>query len=153
MPELRCFLYKNDREQQRRPRLRKRHSKSEFALFQTLSRLFHLIQFAKCCHQSSGKEKESCCLVFPSPIKRAIRQFHVVVVQRPLRNEQKRVMHMQSCFVLSSSLAAFNRGSQRLFSVTYLFSGEANIASIFLLLEEDYVKFIGRYYLTNSKNA
>ena len=60
---------------------------------------------------------------------------------------------MQSCFVLSSSLAAFNRGSQRLFSVTYLFSGEANIASIFLLLEEDYVKFIGRYYLTNSKNA
>lgn len=47
----------------------------------------------------------------------------------------------------------FNRGSKRLFSVEYLFSGEANIASIFLLLEEDYVKFIGRYYLTNSKNA
>ena len=91
--------------------------------------------------------------MFPSSIKREIRQFHVVVVQRPLRNEQKRVMHVQSCFVLSSSLAAFNRGSQRLFSVTYLFSGEANIASIFLLLEEDYVKFIGRYYLTNLKNA
>ena len=47
----------------------------------------------------------------------------------------------------------FNRGSKRLFSVEYLFSGEANIASIFLLLAEDYVKFIGRYYLTNSKNA
>ena len=43
MPMLRGFLYKNDREQQRRPRLRKRHSKSEFALFQTLARLFHLI--------------------------------------------------------------------------------------------------------------
>ena len=47
----------------------------------------------------------------------------------------------------------FNRGSKRLFSVEYLFNGEANTASIFLLLAEDYVKFIGRYYLTNSKNA
>ena len=30
-------------------------------------------------HQSSGNEKESCCLFFPSSTKREIWQFHVVV--------------------------------------------------------------------------
>ena len=34
--------------QQRRWRLQKRHLKSEFALPQTLSRLFHLVYFVKC---------------------------------------------------------------------------------------------------------
>ena len=49
-------------------------------------------------YQSSGKEKESCCLVFPSSTKREIRHFiHVVVVQRRLRNVQKSLMHVQSC--------------------------------------------------------
>ena len=49
--------------------------------------------------QSSGEEKESCCLVFPSSTKREIRHFHVVVVQRRLRNVQKSVMDVQSfCF-------------------------------------------------------
>ena len=78
--------------QQRRRRLRKRHLKSEVALLQTLSRLFHLVQFIKCwqfslelnsrrLYQSSGKEKESPCLVFTSSTKREIRYFHVVVVQ------------------------------------------------------------------------
>ena len=33
--------------QQRRRRLRKRHLTSEVALLQTLSRLFHLVQFVK----------------------------------------------------------------------------------------------------------
>ena len=37
-----------DLKQQRQRRLRKRHSKSEFALLQTLSRLFQLVQFVKC---------------------------------------------------------------------------------------------------------
>ena len=32
--------------------------------------------------QSSGKEKESCCLLFPSLTKREIRHFHVIVVQQ-----------------------------------------------------------------------
>ena len=40
-------------------------------------------------HQSSGKEKESCCLVFPSS-KREISHFHVIVVQRRQRNVQKK---------------------------------------------------------------
>ena len=53
---------------------------------------------SKGLHQSSGKEKGSCCLVFPSPTKREIRHFHVVVVQRRLRNVQKSVMHVQRCF-------------------------------------------------------
>ena len=40
--------------------------------------------------QSSGfKEKENCCLVFPSSTKHEISHFHVVVVQRRQRNVQK----------------------------------------------------------------
>ena len=69
---------------QRRRRLRKRHRKREVALLQTLSHLFHLVQFVKCWHfflelsskilyQSSGKEKESRYLVFTSSAKREIR--------------------------------------------------------------------------------
>ena len=79
--------------QRQRRRLRKRHLQSEFALPQTKSRLFHLLKFVKCwqsflelnsngLHQSSGKEKGSCCLLLLSSTKREIRQFHVVVVQR-----------------------------------------------------------------------
>ena len=45
----------------------------------------------KTLHQSSGKQKESRCLVFTSSTKHEIRHFHVVVVQK------KRVMHVQSC--------------------------------------------------------
>ena len=41
-------------------------------------------------YQSSGKGKESCCLLFPSSTKREIRHFHFVVVQRRLRNVQKK---------------------------------------------------------------
>ena len=89
--------------QQRRRRLRKRHLKSEFAQLQTLSSLqhVHLVYFVKCwqmflelnsqgLYQSSGKEKQSCCLVFPSLTKREFRHFHVVVVQQRLRNVQRK---------------------------------------------------------------
>ena len=48
-------------------------------------------------YQSSRKEKESCCPVFLSSTKRETRHFHVVVVQRRLRNVQKSVMYVQSC--------------------------------------------------------
>ena len=115
-PSISCSFSKDNREftkrRRLRLRLRKRHLKSEFALPQTLSRLFHLVYFVKCwqmflelnskgLYQSSGKEKESCCLLLPSSTKREIRQFHVVVVQRRQRNVQKSVMHVQSCcFVL-----------------------------------------------------
>ena len=52
---------------------------------------------SKGLYQSSGKEKESCCLVLPSSTKLEMRHFHVVVVQRRLRNVQKSVMRVQSC--------------------------------------------------------
>ena len=52
---------------------------------------------SKGLQQSSGREKESCCLLFPSSTKREIRQFHVVVVQWRQRNVQKSVLHVQSC--------------------------------------------------------
>ena len=74
---------------------------------QSLSGMFHLVHFAKWwqiflelnskgLYQSSGKEKESRCLVFTFSTKREIRQFHVVVVQRR-RRTTKSVMHVQSC--------------------------------------------------------
>ena len=56
-------------------------------------------------HQSSGKEKESCCLLVPSSTKREIRQFHLVVLQRQKRNVRKSVMHVQSfCFACPNLL-------------------------------------------------
>ena len=72
--------------EQRRRRLRKRHLKNAFANFIALipSRLIRQILGelnSKGLYQSLGKEKESCCLLFPSLTKREIRHFHVVVVQ------------------------------------------------------------------------
>ena len=75
---------------------------------QSLSGMFHLVHIVKWwqiflelnskrLYQSSGKEKESRCLVFTSSTKRKIRLFHVLVVQRRQRNVQKSVMHVQSC--------------------------------------------------------
>ena len=68
---------------------------------------------SKGLHQSSGKEKESCCLLFPSSTKREIRQFHVVVVQRRQRNVQKSVMHVQSCCFACVNLLLFCRSRCR----------------------------------------
>ena len=74
---------------------------------------FFLELKSKGLHQSSGKEKESCCLVFPSSTKREIRQFHVVVVQRRQRNVQKSVMHVQSCCFANLNLLPFRRSHCR----------------------------------------
>ena len=41
--------------------------------------------------------------------KREIRYFHVVVVQRRQRNEQKSVMHVQSCCFANLNLSLFCR--------------------------------------------
>ena len=90
-------------------RLRKRHVKSEFALPHTLSRFYHLVYFVKCwqiflelnskgLYQSSGKEKESCCLVFPwnYTLSRCSR---ATTATKKVGNVQKSVMHVQgSCF-------------------------------------------------------
>ena len=59
---------------------------------------FFGIEFYRTVSKFWGKEKESC-LVFPSSTKREIRDFHVVFVQRRLRNVQKSVMRVKSyCF-------------------------------------------------------
>ena len=41
-------------------------------------------------------------------MKREIRHFHVVVVQKRERNVQKRVMHVQSCFLLIKPIVFFD---------------------------------------------
>ena len=59
---------------------------------------------SKGLHQSSGKEKESCFLVFPTLTKREIKHFHAVVVQRRQRNEQESVMHVQRCCFANNAI-------------------------------------------------
>ena len=49
-------LFSLGREVKQRRRLRKHHLKSEFALLQTLTRLFHLVQFVKFWRIFSGAE-------------------------------------------------------------------------------------------------
>ena len=77
----------------------------EFALLQSLSHLFHLVQCdkerwfllelnSKGLYLSWAKEKVNCCLVFTSSIKRENGRFQVVDVQRRQRNVQKWVMHV-----------------------------------------------------------
>ena len=59
-------------------------------------------------YQSSGKEKESCCLVFPPSTKRGIRHFHVVVAQqRRQRNVQKKRDARAKLFSCQSKPIAF----------------------------------------------
>ena len=75
--------------QRRRRRLRKRHLQSEFTLLQTLSRLFHLVQFVTSWSFTSGveflnavakfrKRKRKSLSLFTSSSKREIGYFHVV---------------------------------------------------------------------------
>ena len=85
--------------QRRRRRPWERHLKSEFALPRIFSRLFHLVQLAKCWQYLfwswilkdciKVQEKESYCLLFPSATKRKIRKFHIEVLQRRQRNHFK----------------------------------------------------------------
>ena len=53
------------------------------------------------------KEKENNCHVLMPSIKREMRKSHVVVVQRRPRNEQKSVMHVQSCCFANLNLFLF----------------------------------------------
>ena len=92
--------------QQRR---QKSDYKSTSLLFKTRSLLFHLVQFRKCQRmflELSSKslyltlEKEKKRKLLSSVhvlLKRDIKKFHFVVVQRWQRNVQKSVMHVQSC--------------------------------------------------------
>ena len=108
--------------QQGRRRLRKRHFKSEFALPQTLSRLFHItcISFnsskvskffwswiLKDGIKVQEKKKQSCCRVYPSSTKREIRHFHVVVVQ--LRQNKEMNKKAWCCCFANINLLLFWR--------------------------------------------
>ena len=100
---------------------RKRHSKSEFVLFQNFIDLIHYHLICQQCSRyflglnpkgpylSLEKEKENFCVVFTYSFKpvREIRRFHVAVVQRRLRNVQKSVMHVQSCCFVNINLLLF----------------------------------------------
>ena len=102
--------------QRRRPWLRKRHLKVNLRCLKlnraysisfnssNVGKLFWSWILKDSVHQSSGREKERSCLLFPSSTKREIRQFHVVVVQRRQRNLQKKVMYVQSCLFCWSKL-------------------------------------------------
>ena len=69
---------------------------------------FSLELNSKRLYQSSGKEKESCSLVFTSSTKHEIRHFHILVVQWRQRNVQsKGVMHVQSCGFANLNLCFF----------------------------------------------
>ena len=85
---------------ERRPR--KRRLESEFAFFQSLSRLLQLINFVKCKrtlfepnslepYSNSERGRKFSCRLFTSPIKREIRHFPVVVLLWLQRNVQKSV--------------------------------------------------------------
>ena len=74
-------------------RQRKRRVKSEFGFFQSLSKLFLSTYFVKCRrthlemnsqrpYPSTAAETKFCRCLFTSSIKREIRHFHVVVVQK-----------------------------------------------------------------------
>ena len=112
--------------QQRRRRLRKRHvhvkkwirAASNFIalipsrLISQMLAIFLELNSER-LHQSSGKEKESCCFVFLSSTKRGISHFHIVVVQRRQRNVQKSVMNVQSCCFANINLLLFCRSCCR----------------------------------------
>ena len=85
-----------------------RRLKSEFAFFQSLWRLFLPTYFVNCRrtvlkqnfkgpYLILEREIKFCRCLVTFFIKREIRHFHVVVVQKRERNIQKSVMHEQSC--------------------------------------------------------
>ena len=61
----------------------------------------------KDCMTVHEKKKKVVVLSVPSSTKREIRHFHVVVVQRRLRNVQKRLMHVWSCCFANINLLLF----------------------------------------------
>ena len=117
--------------QLRQRRLQKRHLKSEFALPQAFPRLFHLGWFVKCWQlfwiwilkdfiKVEEKKNKVVVLCYRPQKKREIRHFHVVVVQRRLRNGQKSVMHVQSCCFANLNLLLFLPFSSPLWSSSLL---------------------------------
>ena len=106
--------------QQRRRRVRKRNLKSKFALLQTLSRLFHLVQVvSKCwqifrswilkdCIKVQETKKKVVVLSSHLPTNMKVGTFTpVVVVQWRQRNVRKNVMHVQNCWFANQTYCIF----------------------------------------------
>ena len=98
-------------------RQRESHFKNQFAFFLNLSRLFQSGENVTCRQislklipwgppSSLERERKLCGHSFTaSSMKREMRHFHVVVVQRQQRKIQKSVMHVQSgCFAYPNQL-------------------------------------------------
>ena len=69
---------------------------------------------SKGLYWGSGKENQSCCLVFPRPRQNVKSgRFQAVVVQRRQRNAQKSLMHVQSCCFSNLNLLVFCRSRCR----------------------------------------
>ena len=105
-------------------RQRKRRWKSEFAFFQSSSRLLQVTNFVKCRwtlqklksyepYPSSEREGKLRRRLRSSSVKREKRHFHVVVVQRRQGNVQKRVMHAQTLLFWLFNLLLFWRSRCR----------------------------------------
>ena len=77
---------------QRQRRLRKRQLKSEFALLQTLSRLFHLVCFVKCWPKCSWSWILKDCIKVQEKKKKV-----VVLCSRPRQNVNLSTFTLQSC--------------------------------------------------------
>ena len=102
----------------RRRQLRKRRLKSEFALFQPLSRLLKLVHRLLCQMQGHSFWAEFLRIIFKfrkrkkvkpeSLIKLEIGHFPVVVVQWRQRNVHKSVIHVQSCCFPYSTYCFFD---------------------------------------------
>ena len=96
---------------------RKRPLKGEFALIQTSLILFNLSNAReipglnpKRRYLNLQKRKENVCVAFTDSIRRAreIRRFQVAVVQRRLRNVQKKGrMQVQTCCLTNLNLLLF----------------------------------------------
>ena len=95
-----------------------RFNVNQFARLQTLSRLFQLLQIVKCwqiflefnskrLYQSSGKEKESRCLVFMSSRNVNFWHFLVVVMQRRQKMYKKRDARAKLLFCEYKPIAFF----------------------------------------------
>ena len=73
----------------------------------------------KDCIKLRKRKRELCCFVFLSSTKRAVKFFHVVVVQGRLRNVQKSMVHEQSCCFANINLLLFCHSRRYLSSLLY----------------------------------
>ena len=94
---------------------------------------------------SSGKEKESYCLVFTSCTKCKIRHFHIVVVQWRQRNVEKGVTRMQSCCFANLILLLFCRSCWRHLRrcLSPLMIHEQILCTLFFLIWSPWMKSYG----------